>query len=198
MADNPRLEELRRRIQKDPASIVFAQLAEEHRRVGNFQHAVQVARDGLAQHPSYLSARVTLGRALMELGEHDAAQRELEQVLRVAPDNLAAIRALAEIHQRRGELGEAARQFTTALDVARSELVLPDLAELSITDLPVPTLPALPPFPADRELQLSLDSIDFDLPPIDVQSREPVEYDPALDELEAWLERIVADRAARV
>jgi tetratricopeptide (TPR) repeat protein len=99
--ENSRIEELQRRVQKDPASIAFAQLAEEHRRAGAFEEAIDVCRAGLEQHPGYLSARVTLGRALLESGQYEDAQAELEYVLRAAPDNLAAIRALAEIHQRR-------------------------------------------------------------------------------------------------
>lgn len=101
MADNPRIEELRRRIQKDPASIAFAQLAEEHRRAGQFEDAVRVCRAGLAQHPAYLSARITLGRALLEMGRYDEAASEFEYVLKAAPDNLTAVRELADIEQRR-------------------------------------------------------------------------------------------------
>src|SRR5205085_2565897 len=95
--------ELRRRVDKDPTSIAFAQLAEEYRRSGEYVEAVKVCRDGLARHPGYLSAQVTLGRALMELEQYDEARAELDAVLQVAPDNLAAIRALADIHQRRGD-----------------------------------------------------------------------------------------------
>ena len=69
MADNPRIEELRRRVQKDPASIAFAQLAEEYRRAGNYEDAIATCRAGLAVHPGYLSARVTLGRALLEMND---------------------------------------------------------------------------------------------------------------------------------
>ena len=99
MADNPRIGELRRRFEKDPSSVAFAQLAEEYRRSGDFSQAVQTCRDGLARHPGYLSAQVTLGRALMGVGEYQEARAELESVLRVAPDNLAAIRALADIRE---------------------------------------------------------------------------------------------------
>ena len=102
MADSRRIEELRRRIDQDPASIAFAQLAEEHRRVGDYEEAVRICRAGLAQHPTYLSARVTLGRALIELAQFEDAARELDYVLCIAPDNLAAIRAFEVIHQRRG------------------------------------------------------------------------------------------------
>jgi len=102
----PRIEELRRRVQKDPTSIAFAQLAEEYRRMGKYEEAITTCRAGLAHHPSYLSARVTLGRALMELHRYNDARTELEAVLDLASDNLAAIRGLAEIHQRRGEAGD--------------------------------------------------------------------------------------------
>src|SRR5712671_2132314 len=110
MVEHSRIEDLRRRVQKDPASIAFAQLAEECRRAGQHQEAVDVCRAGLAIHPAYLSARVTLGRALIELNELDVALGELTTVLKSAPENLAAIRGVAEIHHRRGELAAALAQ----------------------------------------------------------------------------------------
>src|SRR5512144_1468087 len=120
MADNQRIEDLRRRVQKDPASIAFAQLAEELRRAGELQESVATCRAGLALHPSYLSARVTLGRALLELNELDAAAGELTIVLKNAPENLAAMKALGEIHLRRGDEVEALAQFRAALTIARN------------------------------------------------------------------------------
>src|ERR671939_332449 len=107
MSDNPRIAELQRRVHADPASIAFAALAEEYRRTGNYAEAIETCRVGLQRHPSYLSARVTLGRALMETAQYAEARQELEQVLKRAPENLAAIRALAEIHERQRSLPEA-------------------------------------------------------------------------------------------
>jgi len=126
VADNPRIEELRRRVQKDPASIAFAQLAEEYRRAGSYQDAIETCRRGLAIHPGYLSARVTLGRALLEVNDLDAAQTELEFVLKGAPENLAAIRGIAEVHHRRGELGKALGFYQSALGLAKHD---PDLEQ---------------------------------------------------------------------
>jgi tetratricopeptide (TPR) repeat protein len=105
-----RLEELQRRVRRDPASISFAALAEEYRRLGLFEEAADVCRAGLLRHPSYLSARVTLGRALLELEDFDGAASELERVLEHAPENLAAIRALAELHRRLAELPETVEE----------------------------------------------------------------------------------------
>lgn len=101
MVETRRIEELRRRIQTDPASIAFAALADEYLRVGRFDDAIATCTLGLRRHPSYLSARVALGRALLGAGRLDEAQTELELVLQGAPDNLAAVRALGEIRARR-------------------------------------------------------------------------------------------------
>jgi tetratricopeptide (TPR) repeat protein len=120
MTDNSRLDDLRRRVQSDPASIAFAALAEEYRRAGAYEEAIATCKAGLQRHPAYLSARVTLGRALLEVNRFNEAREELEYVLKLAPENLAAIRALAEIHHRRGELPEE-EHYKAALEVARRD-----------------------------------------------------------------------------
>jgi tetratricopeptide (TPR) repeat protein len=124
VAENPRIEALRRRVEKDPASIAFAQLAEEYRRAGRHEEAIAVCQSGLTIHPNYLSARVTLGRALIEVGDIETAEVELAQVLQGAPENLAAIRGLAEIHRRRGEFDAALGLYESALRLAPED---PDL-----------------------------------------------------------------------
>lgn len=128
-ADSPRILELRRRVQADPSSIAFAQLGEELRRAGANEEAIDVCQAGLARHPGYLSARVTLGRAFLELGQLDDAQVELSVVVETAPDNLAAIRGLAEIHQRRGELEQALGYYRRALELARHDPELEETVE---------------------------------------------------------------------
>jgi tetratricopeptide (TPR) repeat protein len=108
--DNPRINELRRRVQQDPASIAFAQLAEECRRIGELDEAVRVCREGISHHPDYLSAHVTLGRALMALGQDEEARTEFEHVLRAAPDNLLALRCLEELRASTRPAGAGATE----------------------------------------------------------------------------------------
>jgi tetratricopeptide (TPR) repeat protein len=179
MADFPRIEELKRRVQQDPASIAFAALADEYRRAGLFNEAIETCRAGLLRHPAYLSARVTLGRALLETGHFDEAEIELEQVVRSAPENLAAIRALAEIHRRRGEIPEtspgpppeplmkppaAADNVTTAVAAPQpAPLPVSTLAAAAPTEQPAvrsdPALPRLELFlAAVLRARLELDS----------------------------------------
>ncbi|MEQ1727206.1 MAG: tetratricopeptide repeat protein [Vicinamibacterales bacterium] len=130
MPDSSRIDELRRRVLKDPASIAFAQLGEEYRRAGQLADAVDACRIGLTTHPEYVSARVTLGRALLALGRLDEATVELRQVLATAPENLAATRALADALRQQGRLAEALPYYAEALTLAPND---PDL-ERSITD----------------------------------------------------------------
>ena len=123
MAENPRIEELRRRVQADPASIAFAALAEEFRRVGRNADAIDTCRTGLQRHPAYLSARVTLGRALIETGDYEGAREELETVLRSAPENLAAIRGLATINERLGHSTEMDPHIADVMKTMHAESI---------------------------------------------------------------------------
>jgi tetratricopeptide (TPR) repeat protein len=127
MAESPRLEELRRRVQGDPASIAFAALAEELRRASRFREAVEVSRAGLRHHPTYVSARVTLGRSLVELQEFEQAEREFAFVLRSAPDNLAARRALGELCWQRLRFADALTHFRAARTLAPDDKELPGI-----------------------------------------------------------------------
>ena len=179
MADRSRIEELGLRLQKDPGSIAFAQLAEEYRRAGRYRDAIQVCQDGLARHPGYLSARVTLGRALIEVGNLDGAHRELTAVLRLAPENLSAIRGLAEVHRKRGELPEALANFTTAFELAGNDPAVEDAVRTLQRDAAAHETPATAARPVSPM-------------PEDPRARRMTVY------LSRWLEAIVADRRARL
>jgi tetratricopeptide (TPR) repeat protein len=190
-AENSRILELRRRVQADPASIAFAQLAEELRRAGEYEEAAGVCRAGLARHPGYLSARVTLGRTLLELGQLDDAAAELETVIATAPDNLAAIRGLAEIYQRRGALPDALAYFRRALELARHD---PDLEETvdRISQMVAPAeQPAEPAAPATVEELFDFDRL---LEQLGVQPDAPAS--PAAAEPEPAEESAPADAVA--
>jgi tetratricopeptide (TPR) repeat protein len=140
-----RIDELRRRLERDPGSRLFAQLAEEHRKAGNHAEAVRVARTGLAQHPSYASARLTLGRALLDSGDAGGARVELEAALRDAPDNILASRFLGQALEALGELGPALLQLQKTLKMAPGDRQLESQIVALQTRLRTP--PAAPPPP---------------------------------------------------
>jgi predicted Zn-dependent protease len=202
VSDNPRIENLRRRVQQDPSSIAFAQLAEEYRRAGQLQEAAETARAGLKVHPGYHSARVTLGRALLELKQFEDAQRELEQVLKSAPENLAAIKGLAEAHHQRGSLREALAHYTAALFIARHD---PDL-EQTVKELerkveletPAPAVSAQVEQVSDVLAEVSSPPLAADPPPIDdAVQRGKARALATVAALEQWLHAVHVTRAQR-
>ncbi len=228
MADLQRIEDLRRRVQRDPASIAFAQLAEELRRAHEFEESVATCRAGLEIHPEYLSARVTLGRALVELNQLDEAQDELVRVLKSAPENLAAIRGLGDIHHRRGNLQEALAQYRAALALARNDPDLEEIVErlakdvepqkpanhdegLSFDQMHAELLAFVPPPPAPAAVAAPAPPVAAELIPEHVLSagapstREPAPEEPAraraqrtVAALEEWLEAVNVARTDRV
>ena len=208
MADSQRIEDLRRRILKDPASIAFAQLAEEHRRAGQLEEAIRVSRAGLAQHPAYLSARITLGRALLEMGRYDEAAAEFEYVLKAAPDNLTAVRELADIKQRRGAIAsETSSEQRPTATASQTGSEQPPTAAASQTGSEQPLTAAASEAGSEQPPTAAASQTTSGQRPIaaaseadaDSQPREPhtPAPDPVIAELEAWLAVLTEERDAR-
>jgi tetratricopeptide (TPR) repeat protein len=209
VSDESRIEALRTRLHHDPASIAFAQLAEEYRRAGRFEEAIEVCRAGLARHPGYLSARVTLGRALFEVGEVESAYQELADVTRVAPENLSAVRALAEVRRRQGEFPEALEQFKAAFEKASPDPMIDQIVRDLRREADAPREPAArrqPAAPADVSLSVlphGAGSGAASRPPVSAAAQTVRGEDSraarrAVAYLERWLEAIVADRRSRL
>lgn len=106
-----RLEEARVRR---PESLAFARLADEYRKAGRLERALETVREGLVRHPAYLGGRVVHARVLQDLGADEEAVHAFEKVLEVDPFNLVALQSLTDIHEARGE-GEAARRWAQRL-----------------------------------------------------------------------------------
>ncbi|HET7291171.1 MAG TPA: tetratricopeptide repeat protein [Vicinamibacteria bacterium] len=155
MADS-RIDELRKRLEKEPGSRLFAQLAEELRKGGELAEAVRVCRDGLQKQPTYHSARMTLARALLDSGDRAAARPEFEAVLKAAPDNILASRLLAECLEGLGDLQAARARYRTTLALAPSDRQVQSRLEAVEARLAAPRpappsqAPASPP-PAEPE-----------------------------------------------
>jgi len=92
------IEKLQKKLNKDPGSLIFSQLAEEHRKEGNLQEAETILKQGLSRHPNYWSARVTLARIYHHHGDIESARSELERVVHAVPDHLLANRLLGELY----------------------------------------------------------------------------------------------------
>jgi len=96
MRPAPSTEKLENRLAADPASKVFVPLAEEYRKAGEIDRAVELLRSGLEKNPDYAAAEVALARALLQKDEREECRRILTRVTRRVPDNLLAEKLLSE------------------------------------------------------------------------------------------------------
>ena len=122
-----RIEDLERRLAKDPNSKIFAQLAEEYRKAGRLEDAINTCREGLQSHPNYFSARVALGRALLESNALEEASQEFEAVLAQVPDNILANKFLGRTYHELERHPDALAKYQIAHSLAPEDSELSSL-----------------------------------------------------------------------
>jgi len=109
------IEKLKEKFEKDPNSKLFLPLAEEYRKEGMLDEAIEVLQRGIRKHAAYTSARVLLGKIYLEKGMLDEAKTEFESVVKIVPDNLFAYKKLADIYRNTGEAELAIKAFKSIL-----------------------------------------------------------------------------------
>jgi len=138
------IERLKEKITRDPNSKLFVPLAEEYKKAGMYDEAIDALTKGLEQQPGYLSARVSLGKIYIERGMLAEARDEFEKVISAIPDNLYAHKKLAEIYRELGEKEKAIQEFRKVLKLNPMD----DWAATSLAGLQKnqePEIPAAPP-----------------------------------------------------
>jgi tetratricopeptide (TPR) repeat protein len=103
------------RLQRDPSSLAFAQLADLYRKAGRGSDAVALCREGLARYPQYATARLILTKALLGEGDQAGALAEVGRLLESAPHDAEAQRLAAEINRRAGRLEAAVEHLEAAI-----------------------------------------------------------------------------------
>jgi tetratricopeptide (TPR) repeat protein len=111
MADDPALvtaiKRQEERLQRDPASLAFAQLADLYRKVGRVSEAIALCRRGLERYPHYTTARLILAKALVDDGQPEQGLAELTAILEISPKDLQSHRLAAEVLCRLGRIDGA-------------------------------------------------------------------------------------------
>lgn len=142
---SPKIEQLQKKLDKDPDSKIFLLLAEEYRKSGMQEEAIAVCQEGLKKHPNYTSARVVLGRAYMELKKMLEAQAEFEEVISKTPDNLMANKFLGDLHFMQGNLNSALERYQVVIRLAPSNeevaSKIKNISEKLYQQTPIPVRP---------------------------------------------------------
>jgi putative PEP-CTERM system TPR-repeat lipoprotein len=89
---------------------------------GRFEDARTKARDILAKHPKNVPAHILLGNATAGLKDVDGALAELEDAVRLNPNQSRSYTQLATLQVISGQRDEAERTFRKAIDVDSSSI----------------------------------------------------------------------------
>lgn len=101
------IEKLERRWAENPKGRNFAPLADAYRKAGELDRALELCKAGLELHPDYVSAHIVYGRCLIDQKNEPGASEVFRKVLALDPENVLALKILAEIAERSGRFSEA-------------------------------------------------------------------------------------------
>src|SRR5687767_15145416 len=130
MANSARIDELEKKFSEN-ARRYFAPLANEYRKAGDLDRAIEICRAHLPQQPGHMSGHVVYGQALYESRQLAEAKGVFEAALGLDPENLIALRHLGDIARDSGDPQTARLWYLRVLDAdPRNDEVAGMLAEL--------------------------------------------------------------------
>jgi tetratricopeptide (TPR) repeat protein len=112
MADE--IKTLSSQLAQDPDSLVFLRLGELLRQKGNLDTAHRVALTGLERHPHLPDAHDLYARILADKHDYERAFDEWDMALRIAPDHVGALKGLAFLYFKVGDVQQAAAHLEAA------------------------------------------------------------------------------------
>jgi tetratricopeptide (TPR) repeat protein len=160
MAASSEIEKLERRYAENPDGRYFAPLADAYRKAGQVDRALELVRAGIEKHADYLSAHIVLGRCLLDKLDDEGAGQAFQRVLTLDSENIIALKSLAEIEERKGDLVQARQWLQQLLHIdpmnADAEA---DLTRLGGAIASAPTEPmegiAVEPEPAEERFSFA-------------------------------------------
>ena len=112
MADDIRA--LSSQLAEDPQSLVFLRLGEALRRKGQLDAALRVAMNGLERHPHLADAHDLYARVLTDKHDYERAFDEWDMAVRIAPNHTGALKGLAFLYFKVGDLAQAEAHLEAA------------------------------------------------------------------------------------
>lgn len=116
MASSALIDDLLKQFAENPRR-VFARLANEYRKRGELDTAIEICRAHVPLQPTYISGYIVLGQALYETGQLDEARSTFETALGLDPENLIGLRQLGDIARAKGDADGARSWYRRLLEV---------------------------------------------------------------------------------
>ena len=104
-------------LAQDPQSLVFLRLGELLRQKRQLDAALRVAVSGLERHPHLADAHDLYARLLADKHDYERAFDEWDMALRIAPNHTGALKGLAFLYFKVGDVDQARAHLETALKV---------------------------------------------------------------------------------
>jgi len=101
-------------LAQDPTSLVFLRLGELLRHKGQLDAAHRVALSGLERHPHLADAHDLYARILADKRDFERAFDEWDMTLRIAPTHVGALKGLAFLYFKVGDVEQAAAHLEAA------------------------------------------------------------------------------------
>jgi tetratricopeptide (TPR) repeat protein len=156
MADDIRA--LSAQLAQDPHSLVFLRLAEALRRKGQLEPAVRVALNGLERHPHLADAHDLYARILTDKHDYERAFDEWDMTLRIAPNHTGALKGLAFLYFKVGDLAQAEAHLEAARRVEPDDPSIAQAIAMARGGAAAPPVePAAPPAAQPAEPAPALD-----------------------------------------
>src|SRR5216110_2973746 len=145
MADEIRA--LSAQLAQDPQSLVFLRLGEALRRKGQLDSATRVAMNGLERHPHLADAHDLYARILTDKHDYARAFDEWDMAVRIAPNHTGALKGLAFLYFKVGDIAQAETHLEQARKVEPDDPTIDQAFEMirgghrppSPTPAPAPT-----------------------------------------------------------
>jgi len=167
------IEKLEARYRENPKGRNFAPLADAYRKAGLIDNAIDLCHAGLALHPDYVSGHIVHGRCLVDKKDDAGAETVFRKVLELDPENILALKVLAEVAERNNHNDQAIEWLNRLLlaDPMNGEAaeglsrVRGKVATQPITPparAPEPITAVVMPLVVDAPLQVEHEAVEFE------------------------------------
>lgn len=152
-------------LAQDPQSLVFLRLGEALRRKGQLEAALRVAMNGLERHPHLADAHDLYARILTDKHDYERAFDEWDMAVRIAPHHTGALKGLAFLYFKVGDVEQAEAHLAAAKRVEPDDPTIDQAFEMirggaktaatvDVTPLPSDAPPATAPTAAFDEARV--------------------------------------------
>ncbi len=192
-------------LEKDPASRVFAALADAYREIGRLNDAEKLASIGVKRHPGYVGGYLALSRIFLGSKRAAAAEDLLKQAVQLSPENLLVYQLLGQAYLELkrpiealkahkmvlflNPLSEKSREAVARLEALTATDYDDDLFEMAPLKPSIP-MPKSPPMPTTATSKLPMAISKRSMEPAQAKSpKDEVALDRELSLIDALIVR---------